>query len=113
MKVVLARKLNKRLIELRECTTGETVGLLRKDGTYSYHSWLGFIHRNKATRLGKPVKLKIDRIVLETSGDTFNTCVVDTSILGSASSNPIADPTPAPAGITTFGIPIPRARREA
>ena len=62
MKVVLARRQNKRLIELRECTTGETVGLLRKDGTYSYHSWLGFIHRSKASRLGKPVKLKIDRI---------------------------------------------------
>ena len=62
MKVVLARRLNKRLIELREYTTGETVGLLRKDGTYSYHAWLGFIHRSKASRLGRPVKLKIDRI---------------------------------------------------
>ena len=62
MQVVLARRLNKRLIELHHSTQGETVGLLRKDGTYGYFPWLGFLLREKAFNLGKPVKLEIARI---------------------------------------------------
>ena len=65
MELVLARRLNKRLIELRGATVGETVGLLRRSGSYSYHSWLGFIDRDKAEIIGKPVKLKIARAGLD------------------------------------------------
>ncbi len=65
MEIVLARRLNKRLIELRAATLGETVGLLLRSGSYSYHAWLGFIDRDKAEIIGKPVKLKIARVGLD------------------------------------------------
>ena len=65
MEIILARRLNKRLIELRAATLGETVGLLRRSGGYSYHSWLGFISRDNAEIIGKPVKLKIARVGLD------------------------------------------------
>ena len=62
MELVLARRLNNRLIELHTHTRGETVGVLRRDGTYDYRPWLGFIDRRQARRLGKPVKLRIARV---------------------------------------------------
>ena len=65
MEIVLARRLNKRLIELRASTFGETVGLLLRSGRYSYHCWLGFIDRDKAALVGKPVKLEIARVGLD------------------------------------------------
>jgi hypothetical protein len=60
--MVLARRLNYRLIELAADTKGESVGILLKDGKYHYMPWLGFIPREVAARIGKPVKLRIDRI---------------------------------------------------
>ncbi len=62
MQLVLARRLNKRLIELHDNTLGETVGILRRDGTYEYRSWLGFVDRNQARHLGSPVKLQVARV---------------------------------------------------
>jgi len=62
MKLVLARRLNKRLIELHANTRGETVGVRRRDGTYEYRPWLGFIDRQQAVRIGQPVKLSIARV---------------------------------------------------
>ena len=62
MHLVLARYLNKRLIELHSTTKGETIGVLRRDGTYEYRQWLGFIDRVQARKLGKPVKLQVSRV---------------------------------------------------
>jgi hypothetical protein len=62
MQIVLARYLNKRLIELHASTRGETVGVLRRDGTYAYKQWLGFIERSQARQLGKPVRLQVCRV---------------------------------------------------
>lgn len=68
MHIVLARYLNKRLIELYANTQGETVGVLRKDGSYEYRPWLGFVDREHALQSGKPVKLLVARVGQQ--GDT-------------------------------------------
>lgn len=60
--LVLARHLNKRLIELYDNTSGETVGVLRRDGSYEYKPWLGFVSRERAISIGRPVKLHIARV---------------------------------------------------
>ncbi len=62
MQLVIARYLNKRLIELYPNTRGETVGILRRDGSYEYRPWLGFVERERASSLGKPVKLQVARV---------------------------------------------------
>jgi hypothetical protein len=62
MKLVLARRLNKRLIELYAATRGETIGVLRRDGSYEYRPWLGFVERDRARGLGSPVKLQVSRV---------------------------------------------------
>ncbi|MEM7077646.1 MAG: hypothetical protein AAF513_03355, partial [Pseudomonadota bacterium] len=62
MQLVLARHLNKRLIELRHTSRGETVGVLRRDGSYEYVQWLGFVDRAGALQSGKPVKLLVARV---------------------------------------------------
>ena len=62
MHIVLARHLNKRLIELYANTHGETIGILRRDGSYEYRPWLGFVSREKAIQLGRPVKLQVARV---------------------------------------------------
>jgi hypothetical protein len=68
MHLVLARYLNKRLIELHPNTRGETVGVLRRDGTYDYRPWLGFIDRARALQLSesaeaaRSVKLQVARV---------------------------------------------------
>ena len=62
MTLVLVRKLNAPYIELHHDTRGETVGVLIKGGEYRYLSWLGFIERDRAKRIGKPVKLRIARV---------------------------------------------------
>ena len=62
MTLVLVRKLNHRNIELHHDTRGQTVGVLLKDGEYRFLPWLGFIERDRATRVGKPVKLMISRV---------------------------------------------------
>lgn len=62
MKIVLARYINKRLIELYPTTRGETIGVLRKDGSYEYRTWLGFVERERAMTLGRPVKLQAARV---------------------------------------------------
>ena len=65
MTLVLLRKLNARNIELHHDTKGETVGVLIRNGGYRYLPWLGFIERDRGKRIGKPVKLLINRIGLE------------------------------------------------
>ncbi|MEQ8690799.1 MAG: hypothetical protein RIC89_08175 [Pseudomonadales bacterium] len=62
MQIVLARYLNKRLIELYANTRGETIGVLRRDGSYEYCPWLGFIDRERAIQSGRPVKLNVARV---------------------------------------------------
>jgi hypothetical protein len=52
-------------------------------------------------------------IALELSGARRITRVALTSKRGSASSNPTAEPTPAPYGTITVGMPIERAIRAA
>lgn len=62
MDIVLGRYLNKRFIELRHGARGEVVGVLTRFGDYRYVRWLGFVGRQRARELGKPVKLEINRI---------------------------------------------------
>ena len=62
MRLVLGRWLNKRFVELRPDSKGETVGILTRSGEYRYVRWLGFVHREQAKLLGRPVKLQISRI---------------------------------------------------
>lgn len=62
MQLVLARHLNHRLIPLRHGTRGEVVGVLRKAGGYQYIRWLGFVTRDRAKEVGRPVRLEISRI---------------------------------------------------
>ena len=62
MSLVLAWRLNYRLIELTAESGGATVGVLLRDGEYRYVRWLGFIEREVAKAAGRPVKLRIDRI---------------------------------------------------
>lgn len=62
MNVVLARYLNKRMIQLGENTRGEAVGVLLRSGEYRYVRWLGFIGRERARTTGRPAKLEIAKI---------------------------------------------------
>ena len=62
MSLTLAWRLNYRLVELSGTPGGESVGVLLRTGEYQYVRWLGFIERDKAVYIGKPVKIRIDRI---------------------------------------------------
>jgi len=62
MSLTLAWRLNYRLVELTGTPGGESVGVLLRSGEYQYVRWLGFIERDKAAYIGKPVKIRIDRI---------------------------------------------------
>jgi len=62
MNIVLARRLNKRLIELHPNTKGQSIGVLRRDGTYQYFAWLGFVDRAQARKIGQPIKLEVSRV---------------------------------------------------
>lgn len=64
---LLLRKLNYRNIVLGGECTGESVGVLRRDGEFFYVTWLGFIEACDALMLpeAKPVKLKIAAYALE------------------------------------------------
>ena len=83
MTLVLVQKLNARNIELHHDTRGETVGVLIKGGEYRYLPWLGFIERDRALRVGKPVKLRISRVGLESDFSTTWTDIEsDKHVLG-------------------------------
>lgn len=58
---MLLRRLNYRNILLGPERSGEGVGILRRDGEFRHHTWLGFIERAEAvTRLGAvPVKIEV------------------------------------------------------
>ena len=59
----LVRKQNYRNIELIDSTEGETVGVVRRDGSVQQIRWLGFINRKDAKRSpGQSVKLAISRV---------------------------------------------------
>ncbi len=62
MSIILAWRLNYRLVELTDPPKGETVGVLTRTGEYRYVRWLGLVDRSDAMRTGRPVKLRIDRI---------------------------------------------------
>lgn len=63
MKIVLGRWQNKRLIQLDSSNAGRTsVGVRRQNGEYRYVRWLGFVSKDEAKRLGRPVKLEISRV---------------------------------------------------
>lgn len=74
MTLVLVSKLNARNIELHHDTKGQTVGVLVKNGEYRYLPWLGFIERDRAKRIGRPVRLRVSRIGQE---DDFSTTWTD------------------------------------
>ncbi len=83
MTLVLVQKLNARNIELHHDTRGETVGVLIKNGEYRYLPWLGFIERDRALRVGKPVKLRISRVGLECDfSTTWTEIESDEHVLG-------------------------------
>ena len=60
--LVLCRTLNHKIIQLWYDTENQKVGVRRKDGSYQYVPWLGFISRSDAKNMGIPVKLHILRI---------------------------------------------------
>ena len=64
---MLLRKLNYRNIVLAGECTGESVGVLRRNGGFFYVTWLGFIEAGDALKLpeAKPVKLLIAAYALE------------------------------------------------
>jgi hypothetical protein len=62
MSIVLCRKLNHRNIELHHTTRGESVGVLKRGGEYTYVPWLGFLDRAQAHDRGRPVRLLIARV---------------------------------------------------
>ena len=64
MSVALHRKLNARNIVLEEGQSGASVGVRRKDGSYAYLSWGGFIDVDIARALpgGIPAKLQAARV---------------------------------------------------
>ena len=71
MDLVLVWKLNKRNIRLYQETHGQTIGVLRHDGSYGYKSWRGFMSRAEAAESGgKPVKLQVARIGYQDGFDT-------------------------------------------
>lgn len=64
MSVALYRKLNARNVVLEEGQRGQTIGVRRKDGSYGYLSWGGFIGIEIARALpgGRPAKLNASRV---------------------------------------------------
>lgn len=64
MSVALHRNLNARNIVLEEGQVGESVGVRRKDGSYGYLPWRGFIDLPVARALpgAKPAKLLASRV---------------------------------------------------
>ena len=80
---VLYRKLNFRNIKLVDQRSGEKVGVLRRDGTYEFVPWLGFINRKHAKKsAGMPVKLKISRVdgVDLQPGEFVQGCLVSSGV---------------------------------
>lgn len=64
--MILRRAMNYRTMQLSERTPGETVGLLRRDGTLSYRAWCGFIDVHDARLIAGaiPVKMAIAAFAL-------------------------------------------------
>lgn len=64
MSVALHRKINARNLVLEEGQTGETIGVRRKDGSYSFLPWGGFVDVEIARVLpgGRAVKLQASRV---------------------------------------------------
>lgn len=64
--MILRRAQNYRMIQLTDCTKGETVGLLRNDGSLGYRRWSGFIDVKQARLLvhAVPVKMAIEAFTL-------------------------------------------------
>ena len=57
--MILRRAMNYRTIQLSERTRGETVGLLRRDGTLSYRAWCGFIDVHDARLIAGAIPVKM------------------------------------------------------
>lgn len=70
MSLILCRKLNHRNIELHHTSSGESVGVRRRNGEYRYVAWLGFLDRGEARERGQPVKLLVTRVGRSTSHGT-------------------------------------------
>lgn len=68
--MLLRRSLNYRKIVVGEGTTGEVVGVRRKDGTFDYKSWRGFIDMERAREMpgAIPVKLEIEAFAADEEG---------------------------------------------
>ncbi len=67
--IVLRRQFNYKVIQLSEEPSAEVVGVLTKQGDYTYVQWGGFIKlaTAKSYDTAKPVKLEISEYTLEYS----------------------------------------------
>ncbi|MEM6710542.1 MAG: hypothetical protein AAF648_17340 [Pseudomonadota bacterium] len=63
--LVVAWRHNHRLVELHQDSSGQSIGVLLKSGAYRYVPWLGFIEVERAKRIGRPVRLKVDRVGMQ------------------------------------------------
>jgi hypothetical protein len=64
MSVAIHRKINARNLVLEEGQAGQTIGVRRRDGSYAYLSWGGFLDVEVAKALpgAVPVKLQAARV---------------------------------------------------
>ncbi len=68
--MLLRRSLNYRKVVLGEETTREVVGVRRKDGSFDYKTWRGFIDVERAREMpgAIPVKLQIEAFAADEGG---------------------------------------------
>lgn len=69
--IALGRRHNYKFIELHHDTNGEVVAVLKKDGTYQFARWCGFVTKVMAVEMaGVPVKILVNRVGHEKNGGT-------------------------------------------
>jgi hypothetical protein len=98
--LVLRWRLNKRLIELEDGSTGQTIGVVRKSGGARYLRWLGFMDLDTAKSLpgAKPVKLIAECVGVRKGigtewtaipeGQHVQGCLVENGVYGIAATRP-------------------------
>lgn len=87
----LKRSLNHRHILLDDDTKNETVGVRRRDGSWQYIAWLGFISLEEAKAIGRPVRLNITAVSYDPilcgwsrlhEGESVQGCLVEGGVYG-------------------------------
>ena len=67
--IALGRRLNYKFIALHHDTKGEVIAVLKKDGSYQFASWKGFLTRAMAIEAcGVPVKILVNQVGHEKNG---------------------------------------------